>query len=333
MTPFDWVSFFDQNGIDYQTSGPNTSRAHVTLHCPWCGVADKGYHLSVSLAGKGFRCFRQPLHVGKNPARLIQALLNCSMERASTLAGNAKTLPNDFMNKIKTSLVKQDTVQIENKLKLPVEFKSFSKLPSCKIYLNYINLRGFTIKDAEDYKVYYAFLGPYKGRIIFTVEYEEKLVGWTGRTVYSSQNVRYKTLTNDPETAKENNEIPAPRPISDFLLFYDKLLKSDAETIVLCEGPFDAWKVNVLGKYLGVVATCFFTSTMSKQQLNLLHGLLPKFRNKFLLLDQNTFSKAARIKADLIALGIVPKRMSDGIKDPGDIKSVKELEQCLQLAN
>ena len=327
----DWPNFFQTHNIQYITSGPNTSAGQISIHCPWCGISDESQHLSINLAGKGFRCWRQPLHAGKNPAKLIQALLNCSWEQASLLAGQQNVLPNDFMNKVRSSINKQEVIKRLNNLKLPAEFKKFSKLPSCRIYLNYINSRGFTIKDTDDYGVYYASQGNYKGRIIFTVVQDGKLVGWTGRTVYSSEQVRYKTLTNDIEKAKENGEIPAPRPISDFLLWYDRLVKTNADTIVLCEGPFDAWKVNIVGGYVGVVATCFFTSTCSKQQVNLLHGLLPKFRNRFLLLDQNTFSKAEHIRADLASLNVVVKQMSKHIADPGEIKNTRELKNMLAI--
>lgn len=328
---FDWPDFLQQNNINYITSGPNTSRGQISLQCPWCGNSDEGQHLSINLAGRGFRCWRQPAHAGKNPARLIQALLNCSWEQASALAGHAKTLPNDFMNKVKSSLTKQEIVVPVNNLKLPTEFKPFSKLPSCRMYLEYINSRGFTIKDADEYEVYYASLGLYKGRIIFTVVQNGKFVGFTGRTIFSSEQVRYKTLTNDVEKAKDNGEQPAPAPISDYLLFHDRLVETDADTIVLCEGPFDAWKVNVVGSYIGVVATCFFTSTCSKQQINLLHGLLPKFKNRFLLLDQNTFTKAQRIKTDLLSLDVVVKQMSKHIEDPGAIKNMRELKEMLAI--
>ena len=329
---FDWLHFFQQNNTPYRTAGANVSKGNAVLRCPWCGVSDEGEHLVVNLQGRGFKCWRQPLHSGKNPAKLIQALLNCSWEQANSIAGQSKSLPNDFMNKVRQSIQKQEMVQQPNKLKLPIEFKKFSTLPSCRMYLSYINSRGFTIKDTNEYQIYYASLGPYKGRVIFPVYFEGNLVGWTGRTIFPSEQIRYKTLTNDLEKAKENGETPAPAPISDYLLWYDKLVETDADTIVLCEGPFDAFKVNVLGKYLGVVSTAFFTSTMSKAQANLLHQILPKFKNRFLLLDQQgTFSKAQRIKADLSSLNVIVKQLPKNIEDPGAVKTVGELKNMLAI--
>ena len=327
----DWVPFFEAHNINYVTSGPNTSKGQISTKCPWCGNADESEHLSISLSGKGFRCWRQPAHAGKNPAKLIQALLNCSYEQASSLAGNAKTLPNDFMNKIKQSLDRPEQIQKPNRLVLPSEFKKFTTLPSCRLYLEYINRRGFTIADTDAYGLYYASMGPYRGRVIFTIMYEGELVGWTGRTVFLSEMARYKTLTHDVEKAEEQGEIPAPNPISYYLLFYDHIMTSNADTIVLCEGPFDALKVNVLGKHIGAVASCFFTSSLSKEQLNLLHEILPRFKNRFLMLDENTFAKSARIRSDLAALDVDIVRMPKGVKDPGEIKSMAQLKNMLAI--
>jgi hypothetical protein len=330
----DWVQFFQQNNIPYVTSGPNVARGNVCTSCPYCGVEDTGQHMSINLAGKGFRCWRQPQHSGKNPAKLIQALLSCSWEQACSLSGQQTTLPNDFLNKLKLSLAGSQTeVLSKQPLQLPAEFKRFKAVPSCRPYINYLTNRNFSASDilnTLEYGVYYASQGSYKGRILFTIVQDLELVGWTGRTIYPNEQVRYKTLSHDIEKAKERDEIPALNPISHYLLFYDRLVHTDADTIVLCEGPFDAWKVNVLGESLGVVATCFFTSTLSKQQLNLLHEVLPKFKNRILLLDQKTFTKSARMKQDLVALDVSVKHLPKEIDDPGEIKNQKQLKECLQ---
>jgi hypothetical protein len=329
----DWVSFLEANNIPYITRGPSVTKNHICIKCCWCGIADPSEHLSISLVGQGFRCWRQPLHSGKNPAKLIQALLGCSWEQATNLAGNAKTLPNDFLSKMKASLVKKEEVKMERVLSLPEEFKEFNKKPSCRMYAEYLRQRRFNDKnifeDTKDYGIYYASKGLYKGRVIFTIVYDGQLVGWTGRTISANQMMRYDTLTHDAEKAYDRGEVPAPNPISHYLLFYDRIIDSNADTIILCEGPFDAWRVNLLGESLGVVSTCFFTSTLSEQQLNLLHEVLPKFKNRFLLLDENTFSKATRIKSDLITLGVQVKRLLDGIKDPGELISTRDLKNVL----
>jgi len=328
----DWISFFDSRHIHYATSGPNVARGNVCIKCCWCGHDDPGEHLSINLAGKGFRCWRNPTHSGKNPAKLIQALINCSWEQAQQLAGQEKALPSDFLGKLKAAFVKPEKATQKQKLKLPVEFKPFSNKPSALPFWAYLKARGFSHDDglkANDYGIYYASQGNYKGRIVFTVTVDNELVGWTGRTIYKSDQVRYKTLTHDQEKANERGEIPAPAPISDYLLFHDRLDAARYGALVLCEGPFDAWRVNLLGDSIGVCATCFFTSTLSKQQLNRLHSILPRFGRKVLLLDEGTFAKSAKIRADLVTLDVEVCRLPIGIKDPGELLSTRVLNEVL----
>jgi hypothetical protein len=331
----DWVPFLEQNNIHYRTSGPGVSKANIAIHCPWCGIADKSQHLSVNLEGLGFRCWRQPnTHSGKNPAKLIQALLNCSWNQANNLAGQARTIPDDFLSKVRASMSKKEVIQPRNKLKLPSEFKTFFNKPSAKPYVEYLRRRGYNdkqIQQAKNYGIYYASQGLYKGRIIFTVTDNGDLVGWTGRTIYPNEIVRYQTLTNDLEKAEERGETPAPHPVTNFLLFADRLLQADADTIVLTEGPFDAWKVNVLGEIEGIVSTCFFTSSMSVEQKNKLYEILPRFKRKYILLDQGTFSRAERIRNDLVSFGVEVRRMPESIDDPGNIPTTNILKKVLAI--
>lgn len=316
---FDWLNFFRSNNIPYAESGPNTSRGHVSTHCVWCGQADRSMHLSVSLEGKGFRCFRNPEHKGKNPARLVQALINCSWERACQLTGTQSYLPDNFVSQVKKYLTPIVDTAKPAALVLPKEFKEIKQLPSAKPYISYLRGRGFGDEDifvAHDYGVYYCTQGPYKGRVIFTIEFDGKLVGWTGRSIYPTAMIRYKTLSDNKETMWAEGYPAAFKPISHYLLWYDRIKQSDADTVVLCEGPFDAWRVNLLGKELGIVATCFFTISVSQMQQQLLHELLPMFKNRYLMLDSGTLTKALRLKSTLSSLGVEIKQLPETVKDP-----------------
>lgn len=320
---FDLIRFFDQHGVRYNVSGANTSRGNVTIHCPWCGADDPSEHLSVSTDGKGFKCWRHPQHRGKNPARLVRAILGCTMDRAREIVGQSIFIPTDFAARVKAKLQGVTVDERREALTLPDEFRSFGTgKPSARIYENYLLDRGFTFKQidrlSKRYGVYYAHSGAYKGRIIFTIYFDDELVAWTGRTVSERQELRYKALSVDPERATREGYKPALGAISHYLLWYDDLMACDADTIVMCEGPFDALKVDVLGYNRGVAATCFFTAAPTDAQIDLLHEVLPRFKRRILLLDRGTLSLAMKISRELSSLGVRFMEVPKGLKDPGE---------------
>src|SRR6202035_1643549 len=161
---FDWKNFLDARRIEYATSGPNVGRDHVAIRCPVC-ADDPSHHMSISLTGEGYRCFRNHEHRGKNPAWLIQALLKCSWEQANHIAGNRYNF--DSFSKL---LDKQEQ-RYRPPLKLPTEFKAISDLPSCRPFVAYLRNRGFTAEHiatlSDRYGLRYCTQGIYHGRIIF----------------------------------------------------------------------------------------------------------------------------------------------------------------------
>src|SRR6516162_5304184 len=106
---FSWEHFLDSRGIPYQTSGRNVARGNIVLHCPFCGSADESFHMEISVTGKGWRCFRRPgEHKGRNPTRLVQAILGCSFHNAALITGQSVYLPGDFMERVKAQLTPEE---------------------------------------------------------------------------------------------------------------------------------------------------------------------------------------------------------------------------------
>lgn len=318
---FEWQRFCEQNGIEFAQGGANTSRDNITVHCPFCGSADPSQHMSINLQGKGWRCWRHPQHRGKNPARLVQALLNCDWQRASQIVGQAIYVPSDFLDRVRGTI---NPPKIEKRpgLKVPSEFKRFQGLPSELPYANYLYGRGFTDEEiagmSSRYSMRYCTSGPFRGRIIFLVRYTGELVAWTGRSISKYEELRYKALSVDPERTTAMGYEAALGPISHYLLWWDRLQNVDADTIVLCEGPFDALKVDVLGRRFGICATCFFTSSPTDAQIDLLHELCPQFKKRILLLDKGTFALGMRVVSRLSGLGVRTYEIEHGLKDPGE---------------
>jgi hypothetical protein len=286
-----------------------------------CGADDPSMHLAINLEGHGWKCWRRPeKHFGRNPARLVAVLINCNIEEARRLTDQPVQLSSDFLSSVK-ALYEPPPTKHWTKLKIPKEFKPItSSMSSAKPYKAYLKGRGFELEDLEPFKLHYCNHGPYGGRIIIPIYYNGDLVTWTGRAIQKSARMRYKTLSQDFETAAKEGMPPAQGPISDYLLSYDDLMRNKkTSTIYLVEGPFDSIKMQVLGRDSGVTATCFFTAAPSKTQINLLHELLPRFRHRYLLLDQGTIATSLSLESSMASLVLVRKTLPDGFKDPGEI--------------
>jgi hypothetical protein len=323
---FDWLATLTNYQVPFSTSGKNVSKGNFVVHCPFCGHEDQGQHMSVALKGRGWRCFRRPEHKGQHPARLLAALLHCSLDQAIRLVGDAVYVPEDFMGAINAALSTAAPARAKP-LKMPSIFKTFEPgshaRPSARPYIRYlIGKRGFSAKQVNGltarYGLRYCTSGPYAGRIIFPVRKGPDLCSWTGRAIGHST-LRYKSLSPDPEKAESEGLPPAMGPISDYLLFHNLIKKSDADTLYLCEGPFDALKVSVLGQSRGAIATCCFTASPSASQVNELHGLFPKFKRRILLLDNGTLPTTLRVASLFAGMGLEIGQLPNKVKDPGDL--------------
>lgn len=316
---FNWVQFLDSHHVHYVTSGPNVSRGHIATHCPFCGSQDPSQHMSLNLKHGGWNCWRNDNHSGKSPVYLIQALISCSRERAQSIVGEGVFIPDDFLGAVR-ELVAPAQSTVQRQVTLPEEFKSFgARKPSAGRFERYLLGREFTQRQIDRmtrrFGLRYCTTGRFKGRIIFPVVFQGELMTYTGRTIYPDEELRYKTLSYDPELEEQ----PAVGPISDYLLFYDKLVanKADCDTLIYCEGPFDALKVNVIGRPHGICATCFFTSSPSQGQIDLAGDLIPIYRRRYLMLDAGTFATALRTQIDMSTLVHRVLTLPKHIKDPG----------------
>jgi hypothetical protein len=299
---------------------------------PFCGPDDHSEHLGIDLSQERWACWRNPQHRGKSPIRLVAALINCTFEQAADLTGKQRYIPSDFGNKVLAALapatIKKEK---ERSLTLPKEFKTFRDVPSAQPFLRYLEGRGFgrrfiLSKFSQSYGMYYAVRGPYRYRVIFTIEINGKLLCWTGRAINDAR-LRYKALSDDPEKAQAEGYDPAVARTVDLLLWYDDLVHSDAHTLVLCEGPFDALKVRFLGQGKGVVASCFFTAAPSEAQIALLCGVADRFKRRIILLDQGTLPVALHSRGRMAGIDAEVVVLPIGIKDPGDLTNLG----CLNL--
>ncbi len=318
---FDWQQFLEQHGIEYVTSGPNVGRGELGIRCPFCGPADPSQHMSISPEGRGWLCRRNRAeHRGRSPIRLIRALIGCSAEQARQIVGEP-ALPGagGVLAQVEALLgPAAEVVREQVTLREPPGFKKFGGLPSSAPFVRYMEGRGFgrtfLARASAEMGLRYCVRGAFAGRVVFLVHAEDQLVTWTGRTISPRARLRYKALSADPEVAAHDGVAPAACSIEQCLLWRDDLARG-GDLLYLVEGPTDALKLCMLGAQ----ATCLFTNTPSRAQVDLLRGLAPRFRRRVLLLDRGAEAQAMRAAADLVSLGFAMAWLPHGADDPGEL--------------
>ena len=332
---FDWPDFLRRHRIEYVTSGPSITKGNIAVACPWCGSADAGHHMGISLLGRGWRCWRNPAeHKGRHPFRLVRALLGCSTAEALRITGSTSVpTSTDLLEAVTDLLEPKEIVDEREPPKLPETFRHLTDgYPASLPYRHYLDTRGYHDDDLpwlDELGIRYATRGMWRGRILFPVYLYGQLVSWTGRTVWSADGLRYRTLSVDGEKARRGGDRPAVVPINHSLLWHDRLLDIDADTFVAVEGPFDALRIEKLARHDGVAATCLFGAVPTGPQLLLLYDLLPRFKHCYLLLDHDMSWRNYRLGSQLaatnklVAAGLAPRFLPSDLKDPGDIKMTR----------
>src|ERR1700681_3280217 len=153
---FDWPKFLSSRGIPFVTSGPNVPRGDLcAIKCPWCGRSDPSEHLAINTKGQ-FHCWRNRSHKGGNPAKLVQALIHCTLEQANEITGrNSIHVPDDFLSMVKRNLTNDPPPKPKHELTQPKDFRPFRRLPSAQPFIAYLKGRGFTSWNIlDDFKTY-----------------------------------------------------------------------------------------------------------------------------------------------------------------------------------
>ncbi|HKX35867.1 MAG TPA: hypothetical protein VJM79_04270, partial [Rhizorhapis sp.] len=324
---FDWQVFLTRHSIDFTTSGPSTSRGNLYVHCPFCGSADAGHHMGVSLTGRGWGCWRSQTHRGRDPAKLIQALLGVSWAEAVRLAGRAAgSLPGGdggFMAAINAALSGPGPYAPAQPLTAPRSFKRLDHGGERRLFHDYLLDRGFTRGQIDrmtrDHDLHYAMTGDWSYRLLIPVHDEDSnWVTWTGRAINATAKIRYKTLTANPDNVADGEPL-ARAPITDCLLGLPDLLHGGA-VLFVGEGPFDAMRLSLFASDYDSRATCLFGKIISAAQIDLLLRLRPFYDDIVLLLDPDAALDALDLTTRLAPVG-VKAHLLEGDDDPGEMRA------------
>lgn len=282
--------------------------------------------MEIHLGGRGWRCLRRSKqHKGVKATYLVKELLQISFEAAASITNERLFLPDNWKTTMEGLIAKAKPQLRKKPLEMPKEFKRFGiGKASEELFRNYLLYeRKFKPRQIDrltnDFDIRYATSGIFQNRIIFPVYYNGKLVSWTGRDVNGHSKIRYKSLSAEPNPNDKNEPI-AIGPISDYFLWYDKILNGKFHTFILVEGPFDALKINVLGWREGTCSTACTTSQPSRSQIDMLHDLLPKFKRRILMLDRGTQSAHLYVNK-LIQFDMEIIDLRDH-KDPGEFTNL-----------
>lgn len=337
-----WPQVLKVNGIPYIEGGKSTAKNNIYVHCPLCGDADEGHHMGISVRGKGWGCWRNANHRGKNNAKLLSLLLSISVSHAQQLLGETSTVlyGDEVFGDHMRSLFSKKEVKVEEDLPLTFarEFELIQVTPKYFIYRRYLFDRGYTwVEDTSAlikmYKLHSAANGAFNYRIIIPVYTRAGLVTWTARSIVPEREPRYLTLPTDAESAKRLGCSPAKVNIKDCLLNEDKLFdKKRNKLLIVCEGPFDAMRLDSASKdfpKLPVSVTCLFGKDVSSAQVETLSEVASRYDRKVLLLDPDAALGSLSVWNKLKDLGFVTASLPGGYKDPAEM-SIEAARQFIQ---
>jgi len=301
----DWPQFFESHGIDYVTGPAENVRAgHLGINCPLC-PDDTKHHYSVSLDGKVRGCWRSPDH-WMGSAALVATLSGVSFSKAREMIGTGDlmatgTSPAALLAQLTAGNLKM----VRKSLRMCTSFERFHVEPSRpeRRFHDYMKQRGFPHpgRVAREHGLRWCAEGEWKGRIIFPIWVDGKLVAWTGRTISSRAQPRYKA-----------------EPPGDGLsgLLWESREVAPKDTLVIVEGPFDALKV---AWSLDVTVVALMTNSAGAEKLERLVHLGSRASRTVILLDQNTEAQALRLASDLAVIHPEVLYLPAGVKDPGEM--------------
>lgn len=337
---FDWVAFLRRHRIPYVTDGPNCSRDHVNIKCVFCGQSDHSEHLGISLKGKGWHCWRNAAHKGRSNAKLVQAILKCSYEEAVQITGGEKPLPGQ------TSVADQlrgmlrsphNSVAAPERIALPASFKRLLEPDRFgEQFWGYLRERGYRDQHirwlAENYDLRYTVRGNFAYRLIIPItDRQGRLKSWTGRSINPKEKKRYDTVRVWRPDLKAPEQPYGLLPSNSLLLGLPLLWNCpNPKVLIICEGPFDAFRVSVTGHALGVYGTCLFGLNFTPAQQALVSDLAVRFPKRRLIIDPGEALQALRIASK--SSGLVSIRMPGDAKDLDELTPTEVFTLCWKLA-
>lgn len=255
-------SILQEHNINYRTSGQHhhVRQGWVGIDCPFCGTQDK-YHLGIHTGTRVASCWKCGRHT------LVEVLSAALQIRF----GEAKRLITGlgWVDQRATSVAKR-----QHQLKLPQGIG-----PLQTPHQRYLRGRQFDPDEISKLWEVQAFgIHPrFNWRLWLPIHFADQVVSWTTRSI-GEEGMRYIN-------AKPTEESLSPKSIL-YGLHYVR------STVVICEGPTDAWRLGP-----GTVAT------MGLQYTQKQIAWMSRFPERYVCFDSSVDAQARAGKlAELLSL-------------------------------
>ena len=327
------LEILENRGVEYVDHGNNVKKGFVAVHCPWCGDNDRSHHMNIHPVDGNWFCFRnREQHKGRRPHRLLMRLLGCSYDTIQSLLKGRSDLQSlrERLNDDKTPPPAKASVNNQVERNMP----KISAIETHQRFYRYLETRGYDAIHihmlAATYDLRCALSGRFKNRIVFPVKVRGRVIGHTGRCV---DNGRLRYLSYPGSAIKQH------------LLWYDLMRKEhtlpqrsrkgavSTRSLYICEGPFDAMRIDYVARASGLNdrATCLFTTSATPGQIDEIHKLKKKFTAIYILFDKGALTQAMRLRAQLVGCKTTITQLPEGIEDPGDMSwsgTLQFLNRC-----
>jgi hypothetical protein len=314
----------EASGIPYRL-GPasNVRRDHIGINCPMC-VNDTNYFFSIDLREGRIRgCWWDRNH-WLGPAALISLLARIPKAKAIEILKENEAMGAGDIADMKRTLASINSTpkpKVELKtLPWPNTFREFSVEGRFDqdIFDSYLADRGFPARETGKlYGLRYCATGHWAPRVYFPLMHERNLVGWTGRAVTANAKIRYLT-----------------HPTGDGVrhLVWAPPAKPDATTLVICEGPFDALKVDCYAGW-SMQAIALMGLNAGPSKISAVVRMASRFKKVVVLLDKGTETQALDLQQALSVMRTEIHFVPDGVKDPGDMTKVQVRQFVVDTAS
>jgi len=208
----------------------HTPSGWISFNAPCCGdkrhrgglIVNAGDAISYHCFNCQFKASWQPGRTISQKMRKLMRLFNMSDDLINQLSLEALRLNSDQQEKVKSIIPEFHTRALPMDAQLITDFKD--NIPDLLVpVLEYMTSRSLYL---DDYPFYWCDKQGFRNRLIIPFFYQERIVGYTARTISGNQNPRY---------------ISEQQP--GYVFNLDRQTH-DREFVLVCEGPIDAISID-----------------------------------------------------------------------------------------